>query len=146
MKRLHLLLVLVCLAIGAWAQQITEHQAMDRALQFLSTNTAAKARGLDGKQLILKAAKVEAKTIYAFNLEGGGYVIASGDASSRRSTAPRIPVSGVLISCETSATKSRRNFSSLASSRILTRCRYRAKNTTAKASRPTSPASATTAR
>ena len=79
MKRLHLLLVLVCLAIGAWAQQITEQQAMDRALQFLNTNTAAKARGLDGKQLILKAAKVEAKTIYAFNLEGGGYVIASGD-------------------------------------------------------------------
>ena len=80
MKKLQLFLVLVCLAIGAWAQQISEQQAMDRALQFLNTNTAAKARGLDGKQLILKAAKVEAKTIYAFNLEGGGYVIASGDS------------------------------------------------------------------
>ena len=79
MKRLHLLLVLVCLAIGGWAQQITEQQAMDRALQYLSTNKAAKARGMDGKQLILKAAKIEPKTIYAFNLEGGGYVIASGD-------------------------------------------------------------------
>ena len=79
MKRLQLLLVLVCLAIGAWAQQISEQQAMDRALQFLSTSTAAKARGLDGKELNLKAAKIEPKTIYAFNLEGGGYVIASGD-------------------------------------------------------------------
>ena len=71
--------MLLFLALGAWAQQITEQQAMDRALQFLNTNTAAKARGMDGKQLIMKAAKIEPKTIYAFNLEGGGYVIASGD-------------------------------------------------------------------
>ena len=80
MKRLQLLLMLVFLAIGAWAQQITEQQAMDRALQFLNTNKAAKARGLDGKQLKLEAAEVEANSIYAFNLEGGGYVIASGDS------------------------------------------------------------------
>ena len=79
MKKLQLVLVLVFLAIGAWAQQITEQQAMDRALQFLNTNTAAKARGLAGKQLNLKAAKIEPQSIYAFNLEGGGYVIASAD-------------------------------------------------------------------
>ena len=79
MKQLQLLLVLVCLAIGAHAQQLTEQQAKNRALQFLNTNTAAKARGMDGKHLNLKAAKIEPKTIYAFNLEGGGYVIASGD-------------------------------------------------------------------
>ena len=80
MKKLQLFLVLSFLAIGAWAQQITEQQAMDRALQYLNTNTAAKARGLDGKQLNLKAAKVEPQSFYAFNLEGGGYVIASGDS------------------------------------------------------------------
>ena len=68
MKKLQLFLVLSFLAIGAWAQQITEQQAMDRALQYLNTNTAAKARGLDGKQLNLKAAKVEPQSIYAFNL------------------------------------------------------------------------------
>lgn len=80
MKQLQLLFVLLSLTIGAYAQQLTEQQAMDRALQFLNTNTAAKARGMDGKQLNLKAAKIEPKTIYAFNLEGGGYVIASGDS------------------------------------------------------------------
>lgn len=46
MKQLQLLFVLVCLTIGAHAQQLTEQQAMDRALQFLSDNTPAAARGL----------------------------------------------------------------------------------------------------
>lgn len=80
MKKLLLLLILTCLAIGTWAQQITEQQAMDRALKYLNHNETAKARGLGLKQLNLKAAKVEPKSIYAFNMEGGGYVIASGDS------------------------------------------------------------------
>lgn len=80
MKKLQLLLVLVFLAIGARAQQMTEQQAMDRVLQFLNTNEAAKARGLASKPLSLKAAKIEPKSIYAFNLEDGGYVIASADS------------------------------------------------------------------
>lgn len=80
MKQLQLLLVLVCLTIVAHAQQLTEQQAMDRALQFLSDNTPAAARGLQTRGLQMKAAKVEAKSIYAFNVEGGGYIIASGDS------------------------------------------------------------------
>lgn len=80
MKQLQLLFVLVCLTIGAHAQQLTEQQAKDRALQFLSDNTPAAARGLQTRGLQMKAAKVEAKSIYAFNVEGGGYIIASGDS------------------------------------------------------------------
>ena len=74
-----LLLVLSFLAMGARAQQITEQQAMDRALQFLNTN-AMMSRRAGGQQLEMKAAKVEAQSIYAFNMEGGGYVIASADS------------------------------------------------------------------
>ena len=79
MKKNMLLLVLAFLAMGAWAQQITEQQAMDCALQFLNTNTAMPRRA-GRQQLEMKAAKVEAQSIYAFNMEGGGYVIASADS------------------------------------------------------------------
>ena len=76
MKRI-LLLVLTCLAISVWGQQISEQQAKERVLQFLNDNAPAKARGLSAR---MEAAKVEAQSIYAFNVEGGGYIIASGDS------------------------------------------------------------------
>ena len=79
MKKNMLLLVLAFLAMGAWAQQITEQQAMYRALQFLNTNTALSRRA-GSQQLKMHAARVEAQSVYAFNLEGGGYVIASADS------------------------------------------------------------------
>ena len=61
-------LLLAFLSMDVRAQQITEQQAMDRALQFLNTNKAAKARGLDGKQLKLEAAEVEAKASRALRV------------------------------------------------------------------------------
>ena len=77
MKRLFILIALSLLTIGAWAQQLTEQEAKDRALQYLNEKAPAKARGLASARL--ESAKVGAKSIYAFNREGGGYVIASGD-------------------------------------------------------------------
>ena len=66
---------------GVWAQQISEEQARDRALKFLTNNDAAKTRGLNvGMDRKTVTAKTDAKSIYAFNLDGGGYVIASGDS------------------------------------------------------------------
>ncbi len=47
MKRPLLLLVLVLMTAGVWAQQISEEQARDRALKFLTNNDAAKTRGLN---------------------------------------------------------------------------------------------------
>ena len=79
MKRLQSFIVLMLLAVGAWAQQISEEQARERALQYLHNNSAAKARGMAADKKATTA-KVEAKGIYAFNLEDGGYVIASGDS------------------------------------------------------------------
>ncbi len=81
MKRPLLLLVLVLMTVGVWAQQISEEQARDRALKFLTNNDAAKTRGLNvGIDRKTVTAKTDAKSIYAFNLDGGGFVIASGDS------------------------------------------------------------------
>ena len=81
MKRPLFLLLLVLTTAGVWAQQISEEQARDRALKYLTTNGAAKARGMNvASDRKATTAKTDAKSIYAFNLEGGGYVIASGDS------------------------------------------------------------------
>ena len=81
MKRQLLLLLLVLMTAGVWAQQISEEQARDRALKFLTNNDAAKTRGLNvGMDRKTVTAKTGAKSIYAFNLDGGGFVIASGDS------------------------------------------------------------------
>lgn len=77
MKRIIFLIALMWLTIGTWAQHLTEQQAKERALQYLNEKAPAKARGLASAQL--KSAKVGAEKIYAFNREGGGYVIASAD-------------------------------------------------------------------
>ena len=81
MKRQLLLLLLVLMTAGVWAQQISEEQARDRALKFLTDSHAAKTRGLNvGMDRKTVTAKTGAKSIYAFNLDGGGFVIASGDS------------------------------------------------------------------
>ena len=69
MKRQLLLLVLVLMTVGVWAQQISEEQARDRALKFLTNNAPAKTRGLNvGIDRKTVTAKTDAKSIYAFNL------------------------------------------------------------------------------
>ncbi|MBO7570237.1 MAG: Spi family protease inhibitor [Bacteroidaceae bacterium] len=78
-----LVLMSVLTSIGTWAQPITEQEAAERALQFLNhhmLSSRAKVMGKLNSSKMLKATKVEAESIYAFNVEGGGYVIASGDS------------------------------------------------------------------
>ncbi|MCR5850806.1 MAG: C10 family peptidase [Bacteroidaceae bacterium] len=74
----------LCCWVTLCAQQLTEQQAMERALQYMNSGKAsAKARRMaapaNGGNMKLEAAPVEAEKIYAFNIEGGGFVIASGD-------------------------------------------------------------------
>jgi len=69
--------MLLLAGMSATAQQITEQQARERVQRYLGAKAPAMARGLaDG----LKSAKVGATGIYAFNIDGGGYVIASADS------------------------------------------------------------------
>ena len=82
-KRTILFVMSVLLNAGAWAQNMTEQEAAERALQFLrerGSASRAKVMGDAPSQPVLKVAKVEAEKVYAFNVEGGGYVIASGDS------------------------------------------------------------------
>ncbi len=74
----------LCCWMTLYAQSLTEQQAMERVLQYMNSGKAsAMARRMaaspNGGRMKLKAIPVEAEKIYAFNMEGGGYVIASGD-------------------------------------------------------------------
>lgn len=77
--RIIVLIVVVMMANGVGAQQLTEQQAKERAGRFLKERRSQKL-GVRKEGVTLTAAKVEAKSIYAFNCEGGGYVIASADS------------------------------------------------------------------
>ena len=80
MKRSLFVFLLALLALGVWAQAISEQDAKARAVQHLQKSERVKARGGKPMDVVLTPAKVGAEKIYAFNLEGGGYVIASGDS------------------------------------------------------------------
>lgn len=62
------------------AQHISEQQALDRVVQFLNSPSSTNARRVQAKNRELKSVPVEAESVYAFNVEGGGFVIASGDS------------------------------------------------------------------
>ena len=79
------LAAVLCCWATLCAQQLTEQEAMERALQYMNSGKAsAKARRMvaspNGGRMKLKATPVEAEKIYAFNMEGGGFVIASADS------------------------------------------------------------------
>ena len=78
MKRSVLLSMLLMLGLSIWAQQITEQQARARVLKYLKSDNNARTRGMAAATLT--PTKTDAKSIYAFNLDRGGYVIASGDS------------------------------------------------------------------
>jgi len=86
MKKIMMTLAAVlCCWVTLYAQQLTEQEAMERALQYMNSGKAsAKARRMaapaNGARMKLESAPVEATKIYAFNMEGGGYVIASADS------------------------------------------------------------------
>lgn len=86
--RIIVLTVVVMMANGAGAQQLTEQQAKERAMRYLDTHEkeiVSRSKGLaragnPSDKERFTSTKVEAKSIYAFNCEGGGYVIASADS------------------------------------------------------------------
>ena len=83
-KTLMTLAAVLCCFFTLHAQPISEQQAMERVLQYMNSNrSSASARrmmapALRGSQALTPAA-MEATKIYAFNIEDGGFVIASGD-------------------------------------------------------------------
>lgn len=77
MKKVLLTTVLLVATLMISAQVISQQQAKERAAAFLKSSTGAARRAVSQSQM--EAAAVAVDNIYAFNLEGGGFVIASGD-------------------------------------------------------------------
>ena len=78
------LAAILCCWVTLYAQQLTEQQAMERVLQYMDSNrSSANARRMAAPALkgskALTPVPTEATKIYAFNIDGGGFVIASGD-------------------------------------------------------------------
>lgn len=60
---------------------ISQDEAMDNAIRFLtSTPENGGARKVMKARPRLHATKLDVKGVYAFNVEGGGFVVASGDS------------------------------------------------------------------
>ena len=78
--------ILLCLAtVDVMAQHLTEKESMDRALQYLSDKKISAVSGRSAAQSrnesrTLTSAKLDADNVYAFNIDGGGFIIASGDS------------------------------------------------------------------
>ena len=80
MKRICVLIIMALTTAGAYAQQLSEQEAMERALQYLSSGkTSVSAPGRDGG-IRLEYTPVDVESVYAFNMEGGGFIIASADS------------------------------------------------------------------
>ena len=75
----------LCCSMSIWAQHISEQEAMERVLQYMNgrQSLAKASRRIEaspnGRDMRLTAMPVEPEKVYAFNMEGGGFVIASGD-------------------------------------------------------------------
>jgi hypothetical protein len=73
------LLLMVLTATTAWAEQVTEEQARQQALNFLTslspTDGARRAPGTTPQFTTIR----QVSGLYVFNLDGGGFVIVSND-------------------------------------------------------------------
>jgi len=81
MKRTSTLLLVLTVVLTVSAQAISQQEAMERAIQFLQSAPAENgARQAMKQRPQLAPVAVDADHVYAFNVDGGGFVIASGDA------------------------------------------------------------------
>ena len=61
-----------------WAQRISQQEALDRVVKYMSQQRVGRRAPARSSELV--ATPVKANSIYAFNRQGGGYVIASADS------------------------------------------------------------------
>ena len=80
MKRIVLIILAVLLTASAFAQRLTEQQAKERVVSFLSSkqgrafHSSARVNASE-----LKSVSLGIDGVYGFNVDGGGYVVAGGD-------------------------------------------------------------------
>ncbi|MBR2239647.1 MAG: C10 family peptidase [Prevotella sp.] len=80
MKRLRIILILLCVSLAVFSAGITPQQALETARDFMQQR-----KGITTKMrraplnIQMQQAETGLQVLYAFNVEGGGFVIASGD-------------------------------------------------------------------
>ncbi|MGM9697890.1 MAG: C10 family peptidase [Prevotella sp.] len=79
MRKCLFVLVLLLMSASTIAQKLSEQEAKQRALAFLTQGSRAKGFS-KGAARQLHTVKGEMTGLYAFNVDGGGFVIASGDS------------------------------------------------------------------
>lgn len=80
MKRLYILVALLTACLSVSAQSINEQQAREQAVKFLMSDPGRSGTRQAMKQKPqLETAPVATTGLYVFNVEGGGFVVASGD-------------------------------------------------------------------
>ena len=80
MRRLRITLILLCASLAVFSAEITPQQALEKARAFMQQRkgVATKMRRAP-LNITMQQTETGLQTLYAFNVEGGGYVIASGD-------------------------------------------------------------------
>ena len=80
MKRLVSLSIILLTGITLFAAEVSQQEAMEKARAFMQKHQVA-STAMHRAQLSLNMQQTDVGTqlLYAFNIEGGGYVIASGD-------------------------------------------------------------------
>ena len=79
MRKQFILLLLLAVGIPASAQSISERQARENAAEFLMSNSDHSGTRQAQKPQ-LETAAVGTPSLYVFNVDGGGFVVASGDS------------------------------------------------------------------
>ena len=81
MKRLLSFFIVLSLIGSAFAQRLTEQEAKERALAFLQSKQGnVQTRNAGIKSTTLSPVSLGIDGVYVFNVDGGGYVVAGGDA------------------------------------------------------------------
>ena len=79
MKRTNLLLMLLAFCLFISAQPISQQEALNRVTSYLKSTPVADRAHRAKQQLRMNPVSVDIPNLYVFDIQGGGYVIASGD-------------------------------------------------------------------
>lgn len=79
MRRILNLFLLFCLPLMAMGEEISQQQAREKACAFMQQLQGRRAQALGSVNQNVQPVEMGLQSLYAFNCEGGGYVIVSGD-------------------------------------------------------------------
>jgi hypothetical protein len=80
MRKLRITLILLCISLAVFSAEITPQQALETARAFIQQRKGVTTKMRRAPlNITMQQTETGVQMLYAFNAEGGGYVIASGD-------------------------------------------------------------------